>query len=794
MLSVDDQKHRLGFRRFTPLDRGPFDPESYRRLHRDVRLSGMDPVRHYAERGLCEGRIAGGSAALDAHLSRLFAGSGAAVLDHEGFDTRGGWVRVGGEGASVTLALDRSLGPGWLRVDLPIGGATRASVEFRCGEARVARGGFRSARRRTVRLPGRADIVVLRFTPSMSVFRLKEPRFVAVSWGVGTADALGTLLRRWRETARRPLAATLVRLRPRRVRRRAAARARAGAYDRWIAHHDDDPALDRDGFAAAVAALPARPLISVLMPVYETDADHLDAAIRSVVEQIYPAWELCIADDASPSPRVRGQLDAWAARDRRIRIVHRETNGHIAAATNSAFALATGEWIALLDHDDLLRPHALAVVADEIAAHPEAELIYSDEDKIDAGGTRRFDPYFKPDWSPDLMRAQNYLNHLTVLRARTVRAVGGWRRGFEGSQDYDLNLRITEQVAAERIRHIPKVLYHWRAGAGSTAADPGEKSYAVEAAERALGEHLARTGLDGAVGLIPGLPYFRTRLRRPDPAPLVSLVIPTRDQAEILTVCLSSILERTNYRTLEVIAIDNGSREPETARLLAEVGRDPRVRVLRDDRPFNFSALNNRAVAEARGTIVGLLNNDIEAVAPDWLDEMVSQAVRPEIGCVGAKLLYPDGRVQHGGVILGVGGVAGHAHKYFPAASPGYFGRLGVAQNLSAVTAACLVVRKSVYEEVGGLDTSELAIAFNDVDFCLKVRARGYLNLWTPFATLIHHESASRGSEDTPDKKARFDREAATMRDRWGPELANDPYYSPNLSLTREDFSFREDE
>ncbi|WP_205772591.1 glycosyltransferase family 2 protein [Microvirga calopogonii] len=561
----------------------------------------------------------------------------------------------------------------------------------------------------------------------------------------------------------------------------------ADPYQQWIEQFDYS-STHNGQYQTEIEQLTWKPLISVLMPVYETPAAYLDEAIHSVREQIYPHWELCIADDASGSQHVREIIERHRSQDNRIKVVHRETNGHISEATNSAFELATGEFVALLDHDDILRPHALAEVAIALNTCPNAQLIYSDEDKIDAN--RRFDPYFKPDWSPDLFLSQNYLNHLTVHRADNVCRVGGWRRGFEGSQDYDLNLRIIEELEPTSILHIPKILYHWRAVPGSTAKAGSEKDYAFVAGKQALEEHVARTQ-SGYVEQVEGLPFYRIIRPVPEPQPLVSLIIPTKDQVHILRQGIESILNKTTYSSFEILVVDNNSSEPTTLEYFQQLKQDSRVHVLSYPHPFNYSAINNFAVQKAKGTIVGLINNDIEVITPEWLREMVSHVSRPEVGCVGAKLYYPDDTVQHAGVILGVGGVAGHSHKYFPRTHLGYFGRLRLCQNVSAVTAACLLVRREVYEEVGGFDETRLRIAFNDVDFCLKVRQAGYLNVFTPFAELYHHESISRGTEDTPAKVRRFQSEIAAMEERWTTDLLRDPFYSPNLTLDREDFSIR---
>lgn len=563
------------------------------------------------------------------------------------------------------------------------------------------------------------------------------------------------------------------------------------SYETWIARHDELTADVVDQLRRDIAALPSAPLISVLMPVYNPSEPFLRDAIESVRNQIYDNWQLCIADDCSTLPHVAKVLHDYAAADDRIDVTFREQNGHISRASNSALERVRGDWVALLDHDDVLRPHALAEVALEIARHPDAELIYSDEDKLSETGVR-FDPFFKPDFSRELFRSQNYLNHLTVHRTRSIRAVGGWRPGFEGSQDYDLNLRIFERINAQKIRHIPKVLYHWRAASGSTALAGAEKGYAYEAGYKALVEHVARTGLNAQVEQPPGVPFYRLRLAVPDPAPLVSLIIPTRDQADLLRTCIKSILEKTTYAPYEIIVVDNGTSERDALAYLDELRRHPAVRVLDFDQPFNFSAINNFAVSQARGDVVGLINNDIEVITPDWLSEMVSWAMQPDVGCVGAKLYYPDDTIQHAGIILGIGGVANHAHLNSVRNSPGYFGRAVVMNNWSAVTGACLLVRKDTYVQVGGLCESNLPVAFNDVDFCLRVRDQGYSNVWTPYAELYHHESVSRGADNSPQKRQRFLSEVAYMESTWGEALLRDPYYSKGLSQTRGDFSLAE--
>jgi glycosyltransferase involved in cell wall biosynthesis len=562
------------------------------------------------------------------------------------------------------------------------------------------------------------------------------------------------------------------------------------SYAEWIAAVEQPALPSAAAQAARAAAWPQRPLVSILLPVFDPPPALLAECIASVQAQTWPHWQLCIADDASTDPRVAELLAQAAAQDARIRVTRRARNGHIAEASNSALALAEGEFVALLDHDDTLAPHALFSVVEALQARPGAQIVYSDEDKLDEHGAR-CDPFFKPDWSPDLLRAQNYVSHLGTYRRALVLAAGGFRPGFEGSQDYDLLLRCVERVAdAADIVHVPRVLYHWRKTATSTAAAHEQKPYATEAARRALQERADAAGRGVQVSVVaPGL--YRDRWPIPDPAPLVTLIVPTRDGLDVLRPCIESVLHRTTYRRYEILVVDNRSEEPATLEWLAALAqRHPgTVRVLAHDAPFNFAAINNAAVAQARGEIVGLLNNDVEVLSPDWLTEMVSHAVRPDVGCVGAKLYYPDDTVQHAGVVLGIGGVAGHSHKYFPRDSEGYFSRLRTVHEVSAVTAAVMVLRKAVWLQAGGMDAERLHVAFNDVDFCLKVRALGLRNLFTPWAELVHHESKTRGTDADAAQRERFEREVRTMRSRWGRVLDGDPYYNPNLTLVREDYS-----
>jgi GT2 family glycosyltransferase len=562
------------------------------------------------------------------------------------------------------------------------------------------------------------------------------------------------------------------------------------AYGAWLAENAARKS-DLERMRRMASLLPIKPTISIIMPVYNTPEAYLRAALDSVKDQAYPYWELCIADDGSTQAHVEKTLREYSATEPRIKLLFRGENGHIAHASNSALSLATGEFVAFLDHDDLLTADALFEVALLLNVHPDADMIYSDEDKVDGDGTLS-DPYFKPDWSPETFLSKMYTCHLGVYRRALVEELRGLRPGFEGSQDYDLVLRLTERT--ERIYHIPKILYHWRISAESAASDPAKaKPYARDAAVRALDEAIRRRGESGTVVPFPESPnsyLVRYAIERPRK---VSVIIPTRDQHEILDRCLTSLFEKTVYADYEVIVVDNGSKEPATNDLFKRWReREPdRMRVLPLSIPFNYAKINNYAVAQTDGHFVLLLNNDTEVMSGDWMTAMVEQAQRPAIGAVGALLLYPDGTVQHAGIVIQMGGVAGHVHRYAPGGAHGYFGALKTVTNYSAVTAACLMVRRELYDQVGGMD-EEFLVAFNDVDFCLKLRRAGYRNVFLPHVVLLHHESRSRGYDTKPGQLARFVRECELMEERWNVATHDDPYYNKNLSLRYDDFSIVE--
>jgi O-antigen biosynthesis protein len=565
----------------------------------------------------------------------------------------------------------------------------------------------------------------------------------------------------------------------------------ADPYTRWIEENETLDESDRLAIRAHIAALARRPLISIATPVYNTDVRHLRAMIGSVLQQIYPYWELCLADDASTKSDVKEILSEFAQLDSRIKVVIREINGNISRATNSALDIATGEFVALLDHDDLLAETALYEVAVEVDAHPDADVVYSDADFIDDSG-RRFGPYFKTDWNPDLALGHNMVSHLGVYRRSLVEKIGRLRAGFEGSQDYDLMLRAADASTPRRIRHIPAVLYHWRRNAALPSFSDASLERCVIAARRAVREHLARNGAQARIDVPPRVPYHhRVVYALPPERPLVSIIVPTRDRMDLLARCVDGVLTRTDYEPLELLIVDNDSEEPETARLFARLTEDPRVRIIQYSGDFNYSAMNNRAVQEARGEVIVLMNNDVDVISSLWLEEMVSHALRPEIGAVGAKLLYPDGRVQHAGIVLGAGHGAAHFFLLASREDMGHFGLLVLTRRVSAVTGACMAVRRSVYLEAGGLDEVNFPIAFNDVDFCLRLGERGYAVVWTPFAELYHLESATRGKDHEDAKRLeRLERDAELLQQRWGEALSSsDPFYNVNCSLAGASFA-----
>ncbi len=568
----------------------------------------------------------------------------------------------------------------------------------------------------------------------------------------------------------------------------------AGKYQRWI-QSSEPSAADFDQLRELSRTFRYQPKISIITPVWNVDEQWLRLATGSVLNQVYGNWELCIADGASEKPYLKPFLTELALKESRVRVVFLPENLGIAGNSNEALSLATGDFVGFLDHDDELSPDALYEVVKLLNENQGLDFIYSDEDKID-GKERRRNPFFKPDWSPDLLLSQNYINHLLVIRKSLINQVKGFREGYPGSQDYDLCLRVTEQVPETSIAHIPKILYHWRVVAGSAADDPDAKPYAHISAKKALQDALVRRGTAGEVldGIFPRSIRVRYALTG---TPRISIIIPSRDHVAQLRRCIQSILQKTWYPNYDIILVDNQSREEATWDYYASLGGNPRITVLQYDAPFNFSAINNFAAAHTGSPFMVFLNNDTEVISGEWLSALLEHAQRDRVGAVGAKLLYPDNTLQHAGVILGITGtpgqkgVAGHSHKRLPNSYQGYFLRPHLVCNYSAVTAACLMVRRDVFEEVGGFN-EDIAVAFNDVDFCLKIRKRGYLIVYTPYAALYHHESFSRGRDTTPESRLRFRREVELVRSLWGETIdKGDPYYNRNLTLTKQDFSLK---
>lgn len=560
------------------------------------------------------------------------------------------------------------------------------------------------------------------------------------------------------------------------------------SYQKWLNKNYPTQAILRK-MAEMLEILPYKPVFSLIMPVFNTPERFLREAIESVLNQIYPYWELCIADDASTEPYIKVILEEYIAKDSRIKVVFRTENGHISQASNSALEIASGEFITLFDHDDLLTPDALYEVAFLLNKHPKADMIYSDEDKIDDNNILQH-PFFKPDWCPDTFLSRMYTCHLGTYRREVVNAIGGFRAGYEGSQDYDLVLRLTEKT--NNIFHIPKILYHWRIHPQSAAAVADVKPYAILAAEKALADALHRRGENGEVKQAANLVGHHIIRYKISDYKLVSIIIPTKDLAHLLDKCLTSIFAHSIYPNYEVIVIDNGSKEKNTADVIAKwTDKEPsRFKCYPFDIPFNYSKINNYAVNQVNGDYILFLNNDIEVITSDWIDAMVEQAQRPTIGAVGALLLYPDNTIQHAGVVMGIGGVANHSHKHFPYNSPGYFGQILTVNNYTSVTAACLMCRREVFQAVGGFE-EELAVAFNDVDLCLKIVEKGYKNIYLPHVMLYHHESKSRGYEDTPAKLARFTQEIEYMQKKWKKFIEYDPCYSIHLTSKHEDYSIK---
>lgn len=534
-----------------------------------------------------------------------------------------------------------------------------------------------------------------------------------------------------------------------------------------------------------------RPKLSIVIPAYKTPERYLKEMLQSIKDQTYQNWEVCVADGSPRGESSERVLKKFAEQDKRFKYVILGENKGISGNTNAAMDMATGDFIVLADHDDTIPPHALYECVKAINMDPEYDVIYSDEDKLDMDGKALFDPHFKPDFNPDLLTSVNYICHLFVVNRDLVDAVGGFRQEFDGAQDYDFIFRCTE--AARKIYHIPKVLYHWRCHQNSTASNPESKMYAFEAGARAIKAHFQRCNIpveSVEKGVDFGIYHTKFAIKG---EPLVSVVIPNKDHHSDLDLCIRSLMEKGTYKNLEFIVVENNSTDKATFSYYERIQKEyPNVRVVTWEKGFNFSAINNFGVKHARGEYLLFLNNDTEIIEKDVIREMLGYCQREDVGAVGARLLYQDDTIQHAGVVVGFGGIAGHTFIGLHRAENSYFHRAMCAQDYSAVTAACIMTKKALFDQVEGF-TEELAVAFNDIDFCMKIRSLGKLVVYNPYALLYHYESKSRGLEDTPEKVARFNREIAIFAKRWPDILRNgDPYYNPNLTLRKSNFALRD--
>ena len=560
------------------------------------------------------------------------------------------------------------------------------------------------------------------------------------------------------------------------------------SYQKWIRHHlPDRNELEKQ----KKTSFGYRPKISFVVPLYKTPEKYLRRLTESFQEQTYSNWELCFSDGSGAQSPLTELLKELTAKDNRIKYVSHEESLQISENTNSAIEIATGDFIAFADHDDELTPNALFECVKAINEKPQTLVIYTDEDKMSMDGHKFFQPHFKPDYNLDLLCTVNYICHLFVVSRKVIEKVGGLRSEFDGAQDYDFVLRCVEAVKDEEICHIPKILYHWRCHEDSTAENPESKLYAFEAGRRAVQAHYERTGIHAEVFKGEYLGLYRTKFIR-DHDPLISIIIPNKDHIDDLKRCMESIEQKSTYKNYEYIIVENNSTDSATFEYYKKLeAENPKVRMVYWDGVFNYSAINNYGASFAKGEYLLLLNNDTEIINPDCLEELLGYCMRKDVGAVGARLYYEDDTIQHAGVVIGFGGIAGHCFVQQKRGTTGYCHRIICAQDYSAVTAACMMVKKSAFDAVGGL-SEELAVAFNDIDFCMKLRKAEYLIVYNPYAELYHYESKSRGLEDTPEKVARFNKEIATFEKKWPEILENgDPYYNPNLTLKSQDFSLK---
>ena len=530
------------------------------------------------------------------------------------------------------------------------------------------------------------------------------------------------------------------------------------------------------------------PLISIAVPAYQTPVEFLRQMIESLIVQTYSNWELCIVNASPDNEEMQKVLAEYSAGDSRVRFCNLKENLGIAENTNRAFAMAKGEFVGLLDHDDLLAPNALYEIVKILQDHPQADALYTDEDKVTTGLDEHFQPHLKPDFNLDLLRSNNYICHFFVVRKSIVEKAGGFRKEFDGAQDYDFIFRCTEN--AGEILHVPEILYHWRTHKASTADNPASKMYAFEAGKRAIEAHLERTGTKGEVSHTQDLGFYRVKYPVQG-KPLVSVIIPNKDEKETLQTCLEMLEKNTGYQNFEIIIVENNSTTDEIFRYYKELSRNRKIHLLRWGKEFNYSAINNYGVRHANGEYLLFLNNDVTVITPGWIKELLGVCQRPEVGAAGVKLIYPDNTIQHAGCVIGLGGIAGHMFVDMPANRTGYLHKASILQDMSAVTAACMMMKRTAFEEAGGF-TEKLSVAFNDVDLCLKVRKNHKLIVYDPYVQLYHMESKTRGAEDNKEKVRRFQEEIEYMRCQWIDILKKgDPYYNKNLSLTKWNYSLR---
>jgi len=567
-------------------------------------------------------------------------------------------------------------------------------------------------------------------------------------------------------------------------------KAEKNNYQRWLKQYDTLTLKKRNSTVAAINTMEAQPLISIIMSLRKPLIPLLEQALQSVKAQLYPNWEICIAVDELKDQEAYQTIKRYAAQDSKITCIFNKNNGSEAESFNASLTVASGTYFMMLEQEDMLSPLSLYSIAREINRYPESGLLYSDEDAINGEGTRR-DPYFKPDINYELFLCQNMIGHLCAYKTSIVTSIGGFQNGYAGSEEYDLALRVFEELKPEQIRHIPHLLYHKRVMDSGRSTKSDREQQRHTSALLAINHHFKRRVIQATAEASEEVPGCnRIRYTLPLQQPSVDIIIPTKNMAQLLRICILTILAKTTYKNYTITIIDNGSTEEDTLSLLSHWQTDSRIRIIRDNEtPFNYSKLNNRAVQSCEADYVCLMNNDIEIITPEWLSEMVGHALQSGVGAVGARLWYPNATIQHAGMIVGIKNGTGHVHKHLSKGNPGYCSRASLQQNFSIVTGACLLLSRKNYISVNGLNETELAIGFNDTDLCLKLIEKKLRNVWTPYAEMFHHESISRGHDNTPEKKQRAKKELLYIQKRWGNIIRHDPAYNPNLTIESVDFS-----